>query len=169
MAKGLFNKKFVGPAIFLAVLLLIAVALAVSSRVVEGMDQKNEGKEAKTLGSTPDAGPKPAEAADITPSASCTADSCVYIPSAVGETVPSPGQGYTVSNCGPLIVAHKEGTEKSCSLAMMSHAIAAVCSKITGGKEWCNLTDAQKNKWIPIPANLPNEKELGAMAAKASS
>lgn len=177
MSKGFFSMKFVGPAIFLSALLLIAVALAVSSRVVEGMEQKKEMKEvnveakAATMkaASTPDAGPKPAEAADMTPSSSCTADSCVYIPSAAGETVPNPGKEYTVSNCGPLTVAHKEGTEKSCSLAMMSHAIAAVCSKVTGGKEWCNLTDAQKNKWIPIPANLPNEKELGAMAAKASA
>lgn len=162
--------KFVGPAIFLSVLLLIAVALAVSSRVVEGMEQKSLSKEASVdaktaalkAASTPDTGPEPAEE-------SCTAKSCVYIPSAAGETVPNPGKGYTVSNCGPLTVAHKEGTEKSCSLAMMSHAIAAVCSKVTGGKEWCNLTDAQKNKWIPIPANLPSEKEMSSTAAKVSA
>lgn len=177
MAKSLLSMKFIGPAVFLFVLLLIAVALAVSSRVVEGMEQKDASKEASgdaktaTLkaASTPDVGPKPAEAAEMAPSTSCTADSCVYIPSAAGETVPKPGEGYTVSNCGPLTVAHKDGTEKSCSLAMMSHAIAAVCSKVTGGKEWCNLTDAQKNKWIPIPANLPSEKEMGSTAAKVSA
>ena len=169
--------KFVGSAIFLSVLLLMAVALAVSSRVVEGLEQKDASKEANgdaktaTLkaASTPDVGPKPAEASEIAPSTACMAESCVYITSAAGETVPNPGEGYTVSNCGPLTVAHKDGTEKSCSLAMMSHAIAAVCSKVTSGKEWCSLTDAQRNKWIPIPANLPSEKEMGSTAAKVSA
>ena len=166
--------KFIGPALFLFSLLIIALVFAVSGNVVEGMDQKNGStnetqKTTVDAANTPDAGPKPAEASDIMPSTSCTADSCVYIPSSAGETIPTPGPNYTVSNCGPLTVAHKDGTEKSCSLAMMSHVIAGVCSSVSSGKEWCNLTDAQKNKWIPIPANLPNEKEMSEMGTKTTA
>ena len=179
MAKSIASMKFIAQALFLTFLLLVAVWMSIGSRVLEGMEQSDDKKPADSADaakeavdkavSTPGEEPKPAEAHEQAPSTQCSADSCVYIPGSVGKAAPSAGEGYTISNCGPLMVAHKEGKEKSCSLAMMSHAIAGVCAKHTKDGKWCNLTDAQKDSWIPMPEGSIDVEGLAKMASEVKA
>lgn len=174
MAKGK-GLRFVGGALFLGILLLIAVACAVGSRVTEGLEQKTENAEnahtnavhaaaKKTAG--PD--PKPAEATEIEPSKGCTSEACIYVASTPGKALPTPGEGYSVHNVGPLTMAYKTDAAVKSSLASMSHAIASICSKNTTDGEWCAMRDQEKDAWIPLPSNV-DATGLAAMAAPAKA
>jgi hypothetical protein len=180
MAKGKGAKIFVS-ALFLGVLLLIAVALAVGSHVTGGVEGLAQSKgaskgpgvpqeahmEAVHAAATQSAGPdpKPASADDQEPSKNCTAEACAYVPGAVGATIPSPGDGYAVTHCGPMTIAHKAGTKYDCSLASMSHAIAGICAKNTKDGDWCALGAKDRDAWVPLPASLEG---MGKAAAAAS-
>jgi hypothetical protein len=170
MAKGK-GLRFVGGALFLGILLLFAVACAVGSNVVEGLEQKTVNQDnahttavraAATEAGGPD--PKPAEATEVEPSKGCTGDACLYVASTPGAAVPHPGDGYSMSNCGPLSMAHKEGVKADCSLATMSHAIAGLCARKKGNEGgWCPMAADEQDAWIPLPSNI-DARGLSAMA-----
>ncbi len=155
---------------FLGILLLVAVACAVGSRVTEGLEQKttnedNAHTDAVHAAARGTAGPdpKPAEAEEIEPSKGCTSDACIYVASTPGKALPSPGDGYSVHNVGPLTMAYKGDAPVKSSLASMSHAIASICSKNTTDSEWCAMRDQEKDAWIPLPSNI-DATGLAAMA-----
>ena len=174
MAKGK-GLRIVGGFLFLSILLLIAVACAVGSRVTEGLEQKttnedNSHTNAVHAAAKETAGPdpNPAEADELEPSKGCTAEACIYVASTPGTTMPSPGEGYSVRNVGPLTMAYKGDAPVKASLASMSHAIASICSKNTTNDEWCAMRDQEKDAWIPLPSNI-DTTGLAAMAAPAKA
>lgn len=169
MAKGK-GLRFVGGAIFMGVILLIAVACAVGSQVTEGLEQKtadDENTHTKAVHAaakgTAGPDPKPAEANEVEPSRGCGTDACVYVASTPGKTMPHPGEGYSVRNVGPLTMAYKGDAPTKASLASMSHAIASICSKNTTDSEWCAMRDQEKDAWFPLPSNI-DATGLAAMA-----
>jgi hypothetical protein len=166
MARGK-GIRFLGGAFLLTVLLLIAAGLMVGSKVSEGLEQMAKSAPTKAAATPPSAaGPDPAPAAEAEqePSKHCTADACVYVASTPGKTPPSPGEGYSSVPCGLSMVAHKSDQPFQCNIATMSHAIAAVCAKGTKGGKWCEMSDAQKDAWIPLPQNI-NASSLADTAA----
>jgi hypothetical protein len=78
----------------------------------------------------------------------------VYVASTPGKAPPSPGEGYSSVPCGLSMVAHKSDQPFQCNIATMSHAIAAVCAKGSKGGKWCEMSDAEKDAWIPLPQNI---------------
>lgn len=159
MAKGK-GSGIVGSVIVLGLLLLVAVGLAIGSRVTEGLEQgrkENQHTNAVSAAATESAGPDPA------PGNSCTAEACVYVPGSVGQAIPSPGDDYAVSTCGTQLMAHKKGTEQDCSLLTMSQAIAGVCAKFTKDGKWCQMGAGERDAWIPLPAGDVKSKPTPAV------
>jgi hypothetical protein len=167
MAKGK-GARIVGSVVVLGLLLLVAVGLAIGSRVTEGLEQgrkENKHTNAVSAAATESAGPDPtpAEASDPASGNSCTAEACVYVPGSVGKAIPSPGEDYAVSTCGTQLMAHKKGTEKDCSLLTMSQAIAGVCAKFTKDGKWCQMGADERDAWIPLPASDAKPKPAPAV------
>lgn len=157
--------RFLGGALLLGVLLLIAVGLMVGSKVSEGL-QGGGGKDADTgavhAAATQSAGPdpKPASASDVAPSTSCTADACLFVPGKTGTKVASPGDNYTVTPCGPVLVASKSDKPFTCTLPEMSRVIAGACAGSTKDGKWCDVQT--RDTWVPIPASATDAASTAA-------
>lgn len=162
MKKGI---RFLGGAFLLGVLLLIAVGLMVGSKVAEGL-QGGSGKDADTgavhAAATQSAGPdpKPASASDVSPSTSCTADACLFVPGKTGSKVTSPGDNYNVTPCGPVLVASKNDKSFTCTLPEMSRVIAGACAGSTKDGKWCDVQT--RDTWVPIPTLTSNAASTAA-------
>jgi hypothetical protein len=174
MAKG-NGIRFIGSAVFLGVLLLIAVGCAIGARVSEGLEQKVTPKEnahteavVKAASEVAAPEPRPAEETELQPSKNCTGEVCLYVPGTAGSTIPHPGDDYTVSGCATHLMAHKKGVKADCSLPITSHAIASVCAKNTKAGEWCNMAPEQRDAWIPMPQSI-DASGLTAMASQVKA
>lgn len=165
MKKGI---RFLSGAFMLGILLLIAVGLMVGSKVAEGI-QGGATKEAADTGAvhaaaTQSAGPdpKPASATDVTPSSSCTADACLFVPGKGSSNAAPPGDNYTVTPCGPVLVASKNDKPFTCTLPEMSRVIAGACASSTKDGKWCQLET--RDTWVPIPASATDAAATAAPA-----